>query len=183
MTPSTPQHLSNLLGAVASGDRPAFAALYSATSAKLYGTILRIVKRRDIADDILQEAYVRIWNNAGAFDPERASPITWMATIARNRALDEVRKKAPSSTEDLPQGFEIRDPQMLISEQMEVADDYTRLQRCLDALDPQRRDIVKLAYLEGMSREELGQRFGHPATTIKTWLHRSLKQLKTCLTS
>ncbi len=62
-------------------------------------------------------------------------------------------------------------------------DEYTRLQRCLDALDPQRRDIVKLAYLEGRSREELGQLFGHPAATIKTWLHRSLKQLKTCLTS
>jgi RNA polymerase sigma-70 factor, ECF subfamily len=180
---TTPAELVRLLSQVAHGDRAAFRHLYAATSAKLYGVALRILKRRDLADDCVQEAYVRIWNNAGSFDPARASAITWMATIARNRALDEVRKVRPVSLDQVPGAGDIRDPQMLVSEQMEIAADYARLQACLEALEPQRREIVKLAYLEGMSREDLGQRFGHPAATIKTWLHRSLKQLKTCLTS
>ncbi len=161
----------------------AFQQLYAATSAKLYGVVLRILKRRDLTDEVVQEAYVRVWNNATTFDPARASAITWLVTIARNRALDEVRKVRPVSLEQVPGLADIRDPQMLVSEQMEQSADYARLQTCLDALEPQRREIVMLAYFEGLSREELGKRFGHPAATIKTWLHRSLKQLKTCLTT
>ncbi|MEQ1650545.1 MAG: sigma-70 family RNA polymerase sigma factor [Hyphomicrobiaceae bacterium] len=180
---TTPAQLSDLMQRVAQGDRAAFRTLYAATSAKLYGVVLRILKRRDLADEVLQEAYVRIWNNAGSFDPGRASPITWMATIARNRALDEVRKVTPVSLDQMPEAFEIRDPQMLVSEQMEVTDEFKRLQRCLEGLEPQRRDIVKLAYLEGRSREDLSVMFNTPVATIKTWLHRSLKQLKSCLTS
>jgi RNA polymerase sigma-70 factor, ECF subfamily len=179
---TTPADLIQLLSRVGRRDRLAFAELYAATSAKLYGVVLRILKRRDLADEVLQEAYVKVWNNAATFDPSRASAITWMVTIARNRALDEVRKVRPVSLDSVPGLDEIRDPQMLVSEQMERTADSLRLQACLDALEPLRREIVMLAYLEGVSREELGQRFGHPAATIKTWLHRSLKQLKTCLT-
>ncbi len=180
---TTAAQLNDLLKRVAAGDRAAFALVYDATSAKLYGIVLRILKRTDLADEILQETYIRIWNNAAKFDPSRASPITWMATIARNRSLDEVRRIAPISIEDLPAGHEIRDPQMLVLEQMEVSSELAKLHSCLDALEPRRREIVTLAYLEGMSREELGLKFGHPAATIKTWLHRSLKQLKSCLSS
>lgn len=175
--------LRDLVRRLADGDRAVFPALYSATSAKLYGIVLRILRRRELADEVLQEVYVRIWNNAATFDAARASPITWMASIARNRALDEVRKVGPVPMEETPEAFEVEDPQMLASEQMEMASELTRLQACLDALEPERREIVKLAYLEGCSREELGARFGHPVATIKTWLHRSLKQLKGCLAS
>lgn len=175
--------LESLMRRVATGDRAAFAALYAATSRKLYGIVLRILKRSDLAEEVLQETYVRIWNNAATFDAGRASPITWMATIARNRALDEVRKAVPVSIDDVSGLHEIRDPEPLASEHMEKAADMARLQACLEALGAEKRDIVKLAYLEGHSREELGRRFGHPAATIKTWLHRSLKQLKACLTS
>jgi RNA polymerase sigma-70 factor (ECF subfamily) len=182
MTNSSPR-LTALLARVANGDQAAFRALYEATSAKLYGVVLRILKRRDIADEVLQEAYVRIWNNAALFDASRGSAISWMAAIARNRALDEVRRVVPRSIEDMPEVAEIRDPQPLASEQLEIGEDYARLKDCLDALEPQRRDIVKLAYLEGRSREELGRMFGAPAGTIKTWLHRSLKELKNCLSS
>lgn len=180
---STPSPLVELMTKVASGDRRAFAVLYEATSAKLYGVVLRILQRRDLADEVVQEAYVRIWNNAAAFDPSRASPITWMVTIARNRALDEARRLQPVSLDAAPEAFEVADGGLLASEQMEIASDLARLKSCLDGLEPDRRDIVTLAYLEGLSREELGQRFGHPPGTIKTWLHRSLKQLKICLTS
>lgn len=181
--PTTTAELNDLMRRVASGDRAAFSAVYAATSGKLYGIVLRILKRPEVADEVLQEAYVRIWNNAGSFDPARASPITWMATIARNRALDEVRKAVPLPLETVPGLLEMRDPDMLASDKLELAGELARLQACLDGLDAEKREIVKLAYLEGQSREELGQRFGHPTATIKTWLHRSLKQLKTCLSS
>lgn len=180
---STSSDLEVLMSRIATGDRRAFAGLYEATSAKLYGVILRILRRRDIADEVLQETYVRIWNNAVSFDPARASPITWMVTIARNRALDEVRRAVPMSLDAAPEALEVADSGMLASERVEIASDLARLTACLDGLEPERRDIVKLAYLDGLSREELGQRFGHPPGTIKTWLHRSLKQLKACLTS
>lgn len=177
----TVDELDDLMKRVAAGDRDAFAKLYAATSAKLYGIVLRILKRRDLTDEVVQEAYVRIWTRAASFDPAKASPITWMAVIARNRALDEVRRDAPAYLEEMPAGFEIADPAMLASERLELKSELMRLQRCLEALEPERRDIVKLAYLDGCSREELGHRFGRPVATIKTWLHRSLKQLKTCL--
>lgn len=181
--PTTTADLIVLMRRVAQGDRAAFSALYAATSGKLYGIVLRISRRPDVADEILQDAYVRIWNNAGSFDPARASPITWMATIARNRALDEVRKATLLALDQVPGFLEISDPDMLASDKLELAGELVRLKACLEGLDPEKREIVKLAYLEGRSREELGQRFGHPAATIKTWLHRSLKQLKTCLST
>lgn len=178
-----PTELERLMSAVAAGDRQAFAALYRATSAKLYGVALRILRRRDLADEVIQETYVRIWNNAAAFDPARASPITWMVTIARNRALDEVRRATPLPLEATPEALDVADDAMSASDRVELASDLVRLQACLDGLEFERREIVRLAYIEGLSREELGARFGHPVGTIKTWLHRSLKQLKACLTS
>lgn len=180
---SKPTELERLMSAVAAGDRDAFAALYRATSAKLYGVALRILRRRDLADEVIQETYVRIWNHAAAYDPGRASPITWMVTIARNRALDEVRRAAPLAIDTTPEAFDVADDAMLASERVELASDLVRLKACLDGLEPERRDIVRLAYLDGLSRDDLSVRFGHPPGTIKTWLHRSLKQLKACLTS
>ena len=96
----TAHPIADLLARVARRDAEAFGALYDATSAKLYGIVLRILKRRDLADEVLQEVYVKIWERAGDFDAGRASPITWMATIARNRALDEARKRQPVSIEE-----------------------------------------------------------------------------------
>src|ERR1700722_20873468 len=99
-------HLNHLLRQVATRDTTAFAALYKQTSAKLYGAIARILNRSDVAADVLQETYVRIWDKAGEFDPAKGSALGWMATIARNRALDEVRRVRPVSLEDQPEGFE-----------------------------------------------------------------------------
>src|SRR5580658_3677393 len=98
--------LAGLLSRVAARDATAFATLYKQTSAKLYGVVARILPRGDLGAEALQEAYVRIWEKAGDFDPARGSPLAWMATIARNRALDEVRRVRPSSLEDQPESFE-----------------------------------------------------------------------------
>ena len=163
-------------------DRVAFAAVYHATSAKLYGVVLRIVPQRALADEILQDVYVRIWEKAGDFSPERGSPITWMATIARNRALDEARRKPTVSLdagEDLPEVADQNVEHPLAGR--ERSEQLTRLMACLGGLDADKRQLVLLAYYRGASREALSQRYSAPVATVKTWLHRSLAQLRKCL--
>jgi len=180
---ATRDDLADLLARVARQDKAAFADLYKSTSAKLYGVILRISRRPAVAQELLQDVYIRIWQRAGDFDRSRASPITWMATIARNRALDEIRLKAAVSVEDTPEAFEVPDPARSPAEWAELADDARRLEHCLAGLEAEKRDIIRLAYAAGLSREELAERFGRPVATIKTWIHRGLKQLKDCLGS
>ena len=175
--------LADLLGRAAARDASAFSALYKATSAKLYGVVVRILPRGDAAADVLQEAYVRIWEKAGEFDPAKGSPLAWMATIARNRALDEVRRVRPASLEDLPESFEPAADEVDPLAARERSEGLAALLKCLQALDDEKRAVVLLAYYRGSSREALAKRFGRPVPTIKTWLHRSLAQLRDCLAS
>jgi RNA polymerase sigma-70 factor, ECF subfamily len=175
--------LAGLLGRIAARDATAFATLYKGTSAKLYGVVARILTRGDAAADALQEAYVRIWERAGEFDPARGSPLAWMATIARNRALDEVRRVRPASLEDLPKSFEPAADDVDPLAARERSEGLAALINCLQALDEEKRAVVLSAYYRGSSREALALRFGRPVSTIKTWLHRSLAQLRDCLAS
>lgn len=175
--------LSALLQRVARQDRAAFAEVYAATSAKLYGIVLRILRRRDIADEVLQEVYVKIWERAGDFRSERASPISWMAAIARNRALDEVRRKSPVSIEDHPEVQDFPSAEETGLAAVMRGEDSKRLADCLARLEADRRQMVVLAYCEGLSRDELAAKYAQPVNTIKTWLRRSLAQLKGCLSS
>ena len=180
---TTPPDITQLLARVAQRDRDAFKLVYAATSAKLYGIVLRILHRRDLADEVLQEVYVKIWERAADFDPARASPITWMATIARNRALDEVRRKKPVSIEEHPELLNVPSDDLPALDHVLKGEDGRKLAVCLSRLEPERRQIVVLAYCDGLSRDELGTKFGQPANTIKTWLRRSLAQLRTCLST
>lgn len=175
--------LARLLARIAARDTAAFAALYKETSSKLYGVVARILKRSDVAADVLQEAYVRVWEKAGDFDSTRGSALAWMATIARNRALDEVRRVRPVSLEDQPEGFEPAAEEIDPLGGRERSEALASLMNCLQGLDEEKRAIVLLAYYRGLSREALAQRFGRPVPTIKTWLHRSLAQLRDCLES
>ena len=175
--------LGSLLSRIAKRDAAAFSALYQQTNAKLYGVVARILTRGDVAADVLQEAYVRIWEKAGDFDPAKGSPLAWMATIARNRALDEVRRVRPVSLEDQPAGFEPAAEDIDPLAPRERSEGLTALVDCLKALDEEKRAVVLLAYYRGLSREALAKRFGRPVPTIKTWLHRSLAQLRDCLAS
>ena len=174
--------LTQLLARIAARDTTAFAALYKQTSAKLYGVVARILKRSDVAADVLQEVYVRVWEKAGEFDSAKGSALAWMATIARNRALDEVRRVRPVSLED-QQGFEPAAEAVDPLGARERSEGLARLIDCLQGLDEEKRAIVLLAYYRGLSREALAKRFGRPVPTIKTWLHRSLAQLRDCLKS
>jgi len=175
--------LAGLMARVANRDRVAFATLYRQTQAKLYGVVARIIQRRDLAGEILQEAYVRIWEKAADFDPAKGSPIAWMATIARNRALDEARRAQPVALEDLPEGFDPPAEEVDPLSRRQRSESLQALMRCLETLDPEKRQILLLAYYRGASREALAKRFDRPVPTIKTWLRRSLADLKDCLSS
>ena len=174
--------LATLLVRSGSGDRKAFADLYLRTSAKLFGIICRILTNRELAEEALQESYFRIWQRADSFDPAIASPISWMAAIARNRAIDirrlgseRISARAEPPNEDLMS--EGPDPRAE-TERNEV---LRQLLICLTELSEESREMVLLAYLQGWSREEIGHKFARPVNTIKTVLRRSLALLKGCL--
>ena len=178
-----PSELADLLARVAKRDSQAFARLYKLTQAKLHGVVARIVSRGDASGELLQESFVKIWEKAADYDPEKGSPIAWMATIARNRALDEVRRVRPVSLEDMPEGFEPAAEQIDPLGVRDRSERLTALTKCLEALDEEKREAVMLAYYRGYSREALARRFDKPVPTVKTWLRRSLLQLKSCLGS
>lgn len=181
MQATTPSDLVRLLQRVAENDRDAFRKLYDSTSAKLFGVVLRILKDRERSEDVLQETYVRIWDNAGRFDAGKASPITWMAAIARNRAIDEVRRRRPLISADETLLDRIADPTPQPDRQAAAREGVRRLSDCLGELEPPRDEMVRLAYLDGLSRDTLAARFDQPVGTVKTWLRRSLRQLQDCM--
>ena len=180
---TTAADLVRLLAAVGQGDQAAFEQLYAATRAKLYGVVLRILRRHDLADEVIQETYLKIWGSAGTFNPAMASPITWMVTIARNRAIDLVRKRSEVSIEEEPEAMDVAAdlPNPLAAR--ELSEDLKRLMGCVGALDGDRQQMVLLAYYNGFSREQLAAKFEKPVNTIKTWLRRSLLEIRECLGS
>jgi RNA polymerase sigma-70 factor, ECF subfamily len=174
------QNLADALKRVAQGDEAAFELVYAATSVKLYGIIVRILGRRELADEVLQEVYIRVWQRASQFDPASGSPITWLASIARNRALDETKRKTMRSLEELPGLQEVASWNDAVQNHR-VNTERMRLLACLDCLDPHKKQVILLAYHYGMTREEIARHVGRPVATVKTWLRRGLAQLKDCL--
>lgn len=170
-----------LLAAVAKGDQAAFERLYVATRAKVYGVLLRILGAPELADGVMQETYVKVWQTAGNFDPTIASPITWMVAIARNRAIDIVRQKGDASVEESPEamGAAADTPPPLA--RREMTEELRRLLSCLGKLDPEKQRIVLLAYYSGWSREQLARKLDIPVDTIKAWLRRSLLEIRECI--
>jgi RNA polymerase sigma-70 factor (ECF subfamily) len=179
----TPAELVWLLAAVAKGDEVAFERLYAATRAKLYGVVLRILRRADLAEEVMQEAYLKIWRSAGQFDPALATPITWMVTIARNRAIDVVRKRAEASIEEEPDAMDVAAESPNPLAKRELTEELKRLLACIGRLEPERQRLVLLAYYNGWSREQLAKELKTPVNTIKTWLRRSLIEIRGCLGS
>src|SRR5271155_21144 len=180
---ATATELADLLRRVAARDSLAFAMLYKQTRAKLYGVVARILTKGDSSGEVLQEVFVRIWEKAGDYDVDKGSPIAWMATIARNRALDEIRRVRPVSLEDMPDGFEPAAEEIDPLGARDRSERLTALLDCLKGLDEEKREAVLLAYYRGFSREALARRLNRPVPTIKTWLRRGLAQLRDCLSS
>ncbi len=177
----TPAELAWLIAAVARRDEAAFERLYTATRAKLYGVVLRILRRQDLAEEVVQETFVKIWHSAAQFNPAMSSPITWMAAIARNRAIDLVRKRGELSLEEEPDAMEVAAETPDPLARREMSEELKRLLECIGQLEPDRQRLVLLAYYNGWSREQLAAKFRAPVNTVKTWLRRSMMDIRACL--
>jgi RNA polymerase sigma-70 factor (ECF subfamily) len=150
--------IERFISQAALGDQAAFGQIYDATAAKLYGVCLKVLKRHDLAEDALQETYIKIWHSADKYQANGLSPMTWLITIARNTAIDKLRASQA---------------------QNHSADELEQLED--SAQSPEA--AVRSAYLQGSSYTDLAAHYKVPINTMRTWLRRSLLKLKGCLTN
>ncbi|HEX4737866.1 MAG TPA: sigma-70 family RNA polymerase sigma factor [Allosphingosinicella sp.] len=172
--------LARLMTAVSAGDGAALADLYERTSAKLYGICLRILGSEAEAEEALQEAFVTIWRRASSFDIAKASPITWLSVLTRNKAIDRLRTRR-FATDTIEAANDVADDSASAVELIEAAQDRERLAHCLGELDEQPRAAIRAAFFDGLTYQELAERDEVPIGTMKSWIRRGLIRLKTCL--
>jgi len=174
--------LERLLAAVAGGDAQAFERLYHGTSAKLFGVCLRLLADRNDAEDVLQDVYAAIWRKAAQYDATIASPISWLAMIAHNKAIDRLRSDgATRNAVPIELAEDISDTGPGAVALAEHAGDVRRLDQCLQRLEARRRTLIRTAFFDGATYEELARRTDTPVGTVKSWIRRGLLQLRTCL--
>ncbi len=186
MLKETVEHIDHdkLLSAVAAGNRPALKALYEAEAPRMKGVARRMLRQEDLAEEALQDAFVRIWQKAGQYDRDRGSALGWIYTVQRSVALNILRS---SSREDVLPPDEVsslKDMQSVF----QTADDIwerlatqSRLRHCLSNLDPAKRRAVLLSYALGLSHGEIAGRLSSPLGTVKAWLRRGLASLRACM--
>jgi RNA polymerase sigma-70 factor, ECF subfamily len=163
------------------GDTAAFKDVYRLTSAKLFGVCLRIFGDRSEAEDALQDAYITIWNKASTFDPNRASPITWLVTVARNRAIDRWRSSGKARLAPLAEADEVADVAPLADQAMVLNQQEAALGACIETLDQIDADFIRSAFMKGATYADLAQRDGLPLGTVKSRIRRALLKLRACL--
>ncbi len=173
--------LVSALHLAASGDATALRLVYDLTSAKLFGICLRISGDRQAAEDILQDVYVKVWRRASAFDAERASPISWLARIAHNAAIDW--RRAQNRHETLPDDgmADFVDEAPLADAMLERDEERSRLLACLDGLETNQSSVIRRAFLDGLTYQQLSDGTDTPLGTIKSWVRRGMQKLKECL--
>ncbi len=174
------------LAAVANKDAAAFRSLYEASSPKLFGFALRILNKRELAEEVLQESFVSIWNNAGSYQSSLAAPMTWMTTIVRNRAFDLLRRldhdveiDADNFDMEVMNALEAGDPTPI--EALELSQDAKALARCFARLEGLHRQAMAMAFYHDLSHSEVAAQMKLPMGTVKTWIRRGLDQLRNCL--
>ena len=178
--------LHHWLSAIAKQDGRAFQALYDATSAKLFGYALRILHKRELAEEVLQESYVNIWHNAGSYQSSLAAPMTWLITIVRHRAIDQLRRldhdveiDGEEFDMDVLQALESTEPTP--ARQLELSQDARALTACMSRLESAHRQAMALAFFHDLSHSEVAQQLSLPIGTVKTWIRRGLDKLRICL--
>ena len=176
---STEITLEALLGAAARGDRPAFAELYRRTAPRLFGLALVVVKRREWAEEVLQDAFVAVWRRAADFSEEKGSANAWLATIVRHRAIDRLRREPITVPADsVIAGMIDESPDA--PAQLELSQAARRIEGCLGELDESQRRAIRFAYYEGLTHVELAARMDSPLGTVKSWIRRGLERLREC---
>lgn len=175
------EQLSNLIKSVALGDRRALSNVYDLTSAKLFGVCLRIVRDHDAAEDILQQVYIKVWDKAGQFERELASPITWLCAIARHSAIDWVRKNGAPVMPPTQSAISFETHKDLAFEAFTEMEDRAAIFDCIQTLPLNQRRAICLAFYDGSSHSELAEVLKVPLGTIKSWIRRGLQQLRGCL--
>jgi RNA polymerase sigma-70 factor, ECF subfamily len=174
--------LAGLLAACARRDRAAFERLYRGTAPKLFGVALRILRREDWAEDVLQECFLRIWDHAPEYRAGLAAPMTWMTSIVRNRCLDWLRRprlEVIDEEGELIGAAASEDPGPLA--ELQSSAEARALRRCLEGLEAKQRQAIALAYYDGLSHAELASHLRQPLGTVKTWVRRGLLRLQSCL--
>ncbi|ALX11476.1 hypothetical protein P350_07910 [Burkholderia cepacia JBK9] len=174
------EELNRLLLDVGTGDQDAFSILYRRTSAKMFGVCVTMLRDRGEAEEVLQEVYVTVWHRAGTFDPALASAITWLGAIARNRAIDCLRRHREVRVDEstMEEAVDERPSPVTVAESSE---ERRRLEHCLENLPVTQRSVVREAFFSGATYAELADRLRVPLGTLKSWIRRSLLQLKACL--
>ncbi|MFN4168679.1 MAG: sigma-70 family RNA polymerase sigma factor [Pannonibacter phragmitetus] len=178
------QRLEQALKACAEGSRDGLAAIYESEAARMVTIALRILRRHDLAEEIVQEAFLQIWRKAGQYDPARGSARGWLYAIVRSRALNALRdagREELASAESLDQLREDGD-ETLYTDLFDELDTSSRLKACLSRLDALRRKTILMAYVSGYSHGEIAGRLRLPLGTAKAWIRRSLLALRECMT-
>lgn len=180
------RQLKTWLAATARKDGDAFRQLYDATSAKLFGFALRILIKRELAEEVIQESFVSIWNNAASYQAGLAAPMTWMTTIVRNKAFDTLRRldgaveiDADHFDKEVMDALESADPTPI--EALQISDESKALARCFAKLESMHRQAIALAFYHDLSHSEVAQQLALPIGTVKTWVRRGLERLRLCL--
>jgi RNA polymerase sigma-70 factor (ECF subfamily) len=182
VTPDGPQALlARLLSRTALGDRAAFAELYRATSAKLFGVSLRIVRERPLAEEALQDSFVNIWKRSQDYAAEKSAPMTWMTAIVRNRSLDIVRRSREEPDIDDALTANLVDERAAPARDAEARAEAHSLRQCLEELDAEQRQTIALAFYHGLTHAELARHLRRPLGTVKTHVRRGLLKLRDCL--
>jgi RNA polymerase sigma factor (sigma-70 family) len=174
--------IAGALRRIPDGDRAALQTVYRLTSAKLFGVCLRILGEHGEAEDVLQEVYVTVWRKAADFDARRASPMTWLIAIARNRAIDRLRASRRSrNMEAIDAAADVADSAAGADTALETLQEHVKLHGCLDGLASHERAALRGAFFDGSTYEDLATRMKVPLGTMKSWIHRAMVKLKACL--
>ena len=183
--------LGGLVARVALRDQAAFKQLYDATVRCLLAIVVRLLRDQAWAEEVVQEAYVGIWNSAQSYSPLKAQPMTWLMTIARNKAMDALRsttseratmvRKAPAEDDEDDTLVNVADETAGPLQQLVERIDAVRLRHCLQGLDAAQRQAIALAFYDGLTHSELAEHMRQPLGTVKAWVRRGLERLKPCL--
>ncbi|QHF47362.1 RNA polymerase subunit sigma-70 [Pseudomonas sp. S35] len=174
--------LRPLLAQCALGNRQAFETLYHRVSPRLHGVAMRFMGRQDLAEEVLQEAFVRIWYNASRYEAHLAAPMTWMINITRNLAIDQLRKRREQPLADGQQDA-LLDEGPSAHDLLDSEREARALNRCLDTLDGMQRQSITVAYFQGLSCSQLAEHLAAPLGSVKSWIRRGMERLRRCLES